>query len=87
MQKGKGMIDFTKCRPVVEPANLLGMQSVSFEDFLQKDIPAQARKKEGLQAIFKDVFPVKSHKEELVLHFVEYRFDEPKYSVEKCRQE
>ncbi|MBA7474589.1 DNA-directed RNA polymerase subunit beta [subsurface metagenome] len=81
------MIDFTKCRPVVEPANLLGMQSVSFEDFLQKDIPAQARKKEGLQAIFKDVFPVKSHKEKLVLDFVEYRFDEPKYSLEKCRQE
>jgi len=81
------MIDFTKSRPMLEPPNLLGMQRVSFEDFLQKDIPAQARKKEGLQAIFKDAFPVKSHKEKLVLDFLEYRFDEPKYSVEKCRQE
>ena len=81
------MTDFTKCRAAVEPANLLGMHRVSFEDFLQENIPALQRQKEGLQAIFQDVFPVKSHEEKLVLHFVEYRFDEPKHSAEKCRQE
>ena len=42
------MIDFAKTRPVLEPPHLLGMQRVSFEDFLQKDIPASERKKEGL---------------------------------------
>ncbi len=83
----KGMIDFTKSRPVVEPPSLLGMQKASFEAFLQKDVPAQERKKKGLQGIFKYAFPVKSHNKKLVLDFVEYRFNEPRYSAEKCKEE
>ena len=81
------MIDFTKSRPVMEAPNLLGMQRTSLEAFLQKNVSPKMRKEEGLQGIFKDVFPVKSHKGKLVLDFVEYRFNEPRYSVEKCKEE
>ena len=83
----EGMIDFTKSKPVVEVPNLLEMQRTSFEAFLQKDVSPKKRKEEGLQGIFKDVFPVESYNGKLVLDFVEYHFNEPRYTVEKCREE
>ena len=86
-RSGEGMIDFTKSKPVVEVPHLLEMQKTSFKAFLQRGVPPKERKKEGLQRLFKDVFPVKSYNGKLVLDFVEYRFDEPRYSVEKCEQE
>ncbi len=81
------MIDFTKSKPVVEVPNLLEIQKTSFETFLQKDVSLKKRKEEGLQRIFKDVFPIQSHNGKLVLDFVEYRFGEPRYPVEKCKGE
>jgi DNA-directed RNA polymerase subunit beta len=84
---GGRMIDFTKSKPVVEVPNLLEMQKTSFEAFLQRDVPLKMKKEEGLQRVFKDVFPVESYNGKLVLDFVEYRFNEPRYSVEKCTQE
>ncbi|MFQ6067170.1 MAG: DNA-directed RNA polymerase subunit beta, partial [bacterium] len=83
----EGMVDFTKSKPVVEVPNLLEMQKTSFEAFLQKNVPLKERKEEGLQGVFKDVFPVESYNGKLVLDFVEYRFNEPRYPVEKCKQE
>ena len=86
-RSGEGMIDFTKSKPIVEVPNLLEMQKTSFEVFLQKDVPPKKRKEEGLQGVFKDVFPVESYNGKLVLDFVEYRFNKPRYPVEKCEQE
>ncbi len=83
-RSGEGIIDFTKSKPVVEVPNLLEMQKTSFEAFLQKDVPPKEKKEEGLQGIFKDVFPVESYNGKLVLDFVEYHFNEPRYTVEKC---
>ncbi|UCG94274.1 MAG: DNA-directed RNA polymerase subunit beta, partial [Candidatus Aerophobus sp.] len=86
-RSGEGIIDFTKSKPVVEVPHLLEMQRTSFEAFLQKDVSPKKRKEEGLQGIFKDVFPVESYNGKLVLDFVEYRFNEPRYTVEKCKRE
>ena len=83
---GNKIIDFTKFKPVVEIPDLLEMQRVSFEKFLQRDISPKQRKKEGLQEIFLDAFPVESYNGKLVLAFVEYRFGKPEYDIEKCEE-
>jgi len=81
------VIDFTKSKPVIEIPDLLETQRVSFETFLQKDIPAKNRKSEGLQEVFKNAFPVQSYNGRLILDFAEYHFNEPKYSMKTCREE
>ena len=80
------IMDFAKFKPIMDIPDLLQMQKISFEDFLQKDIPPDERKNEGLQAVFKDVFPVESYNEKLRLEFVEYRLSKPQYDIEKCKE-
>ena len=72
--------DFGKLQPVIPPPNLIDIQVKSFADFLQKDVAPAKRKNMGLQAIFKDSFPIKSYDGELTLDFVKYEIEEPKMS-------
>ncbi|MBR0196861.1 MAG: DNA-directed RNA polymerase subunit beta [Kiritimatiellae bacterium] len=57
------------------PPNLIAIQTESYEDFLQVDVPANKRENKGLQAIFKEIFPVSSFDGKYVLDFVGYRFE------------
>ncbi len=81
------VMDFTKFKSVAEIPNLLQIQRYSFEDFLQRDVPPQQRKKEGLQKVFVNAFPVESYNQKLILEFVGYRFGESAYDIEKCQEE
>ncbi|MCC5995506.1 MAG: DNA-directed RNA polymerase subunit beta [Oceanicaulis sp.] len=70
---------------VVMP-NLIEVQKHSYDQFLMKDMSASGRPDEGLQAVFKSVFPVKDFSERAVLEFVSYEFEAPKFDVEECIQ-
>ncbi|KAA5801094.1 DNA-directed RNA polymerase subunit beta [Alkalicaulis satelles] len=70
---------------VVMP-NLIEVQKHSYEQFLMKDMSTSGRPDEGLQAVFKSVFPVKDFSERAVLEFVSYEFEAPKFDVEECIQ-
>ncbi|MEM6851444.1 MAG: hypothetical protein AAF527_06935, partial [Pseudomonadota bacterium] len=59
--------------------NLIEVQKNSYDQFLQKDIPAAERRVDGLEAVFKSVFPIKDFSETAVLEYVSYEFEEPKY--------
>ena len=60
--------------------DLIDIQTKSYEDFLQADVVPQKRKNEGLQAIFKEIFPVVSYDGRYKLDFVGYSLDEAKKS-------
>ena len=62
------------------PPNLIAIQTQSYEDFLQMDVPANKRAHKGLQAIFKEIFPVASYDGKYTLDFVGYHFEPPKQS-------
>ena len=66
--------------------DFLEVQLRSFEEFLQKDVPADKRERKGLQAVFQNVFPILDNREENVLEFVEYFIAPSKYSIEECRE-
>ena len=62
------------------PPDLIEIQTKSYEDFLQADVVPQKRENKGLQAIFKEIFPVVSQDARYSLDFVGYNLGEPKKS-------
>src|SRR5213075_2731726 len=66
--------------------NLIEVQRTSYDQFLQLDKPEVGRKDEGLEAVFRQVFPIKDFSESSLLEYVDYHFEEPKYDVEECQQ-
>src|SRR5437773_175917 len=76
--------DFGKIPSIVEIPNLIEVQKRSYETFLQKDASSDRREENGLQAVFKSVFPIADYNDNALLEFDSYHFGDPKYTVEEC---
>jgi len=76
---------FGKIGEVCQMPNLIEVQRSSYEKFLQMDIPASQRLREGLEEAFKTIFPVRDFSERAEVDFVKYELEEPKYDVEECQ--
>tara|TARA_B100000941_G_scaffold289830_1_gene270127 strand:+ start:5524 stop:9456 length:3933 start_codon:yes stop_codon:yes gene_type:complete len=72
---------FGNIEEVIEPPNLIEVQSKSYEDFLQQDIAPSQRMETGLQAVFKEVFPIASYDETIELDFIAYDIEESKITA------
>src|ERR1700709_150545 len=77
---------FGRIPEAVQMPNLIEVQRSSYEQFLQRETRAADRRDEGIEAVFKSVFPIKDFNERAVLEYVSYEFEEPKYDVEECIQ-
>jgi DNA-directed RNA polymerase subunit beta len=77
---------FGRIPEAVQMPNLIEVQRSSYEQFLQREVRPGVRKDEGIEAVFKSVFPIKDFNERAVLEYVSYEFEEPKYDVEECIQ-
>ncbi|MDP3013917.1 MAG: DNA-directed RNA polymerase subunit beta, partial [Candidatus Subteraquimicrobiales bacterium] len=67
---------FSKIPEVLEPPNLIAIQTDSF----------QWLKDKGLVEVFKEASPIKDFTETLILEFGSYRFSDPKYSEAECKE-
>ncbi len=79
-------LNFGKVKTVLDVPYLIEYQKRSFEEFLQKDVPPDKRQNKGLQAAFKDVFPITDYNEMVSLEFINYSIGEPKFSERECLQ-
>ncbi len=80
-------INFGKIPDAIDVPNLIEVQLKSYDDFLQTDLPVSKRKKEGLHAVFSEVFPIESYDEKIKLEFVGYEITEAKMSSLECQRE
>ncbi len=71
---------------VAEMPNLIEVQKSSYDDFLMVKEPAGGRPDQGLQAVFKSVFPISDFSGRSTLDFERYEFEPPKYDVDECQQ-
>src|SRR3954451_4962010 len=80
-------IHFGSIKEAIEPPNLIEVRRNSYVDFLQKDVPFAKRKAYGLEAVFKEVFPIESYDEKAVLDFSHYESGEPNLRVLEAQRE
>ncbi len=78
---------FGKIREVIDPPNLIEVQLNSYVEFLQTNVSLSKRKEMGLQAVFKEVFPIESYDEKVTLDFVSYDIGDPKLSIREAMRE
>ncbi|MCP4913637.1 MAG: DNA-directed RNA polymerase subunit beta [Oligoflexia bacterium] len=78
--------NFSSVPSVLETPPLMKLQTASYDEFLQKDVPPAKRKDVGLQAVFNSVFPIFDFNKTVSLEFVSYALEQPKYTVKECRQ-
>ncbi|MBS0244161.1 MAG: DNA-directed RNA polymerase subunit beta, partial [Proteobacteria bacterium] len=71
---------------VAEMPNLIEVQKSSYDDFLMVKEPHGGRPDQGLQAVFRSVFPISDFSGKSTLEFVRYEFEPPKFDVDECQQ-
>lgn len=67
---------YSKISSSLELPPLVEIQTSSFDWFI----------KEGIKEVFEDIYPIKNQNINLVLEFVDYRFDQPKYTTRECKE-
>ena len=79
--------NFGKLKDVIDLPNMIEVQLASYVQFLQSQTDSAKRKHIGLQAVFKEVFPIESYDGQFTLDFVKYDVSEPKMSPIECIRE
>jgi len=77
---------FGRIAEVATMPNLIEVQKISYDHFLQTGTRLKDRTDHGLQEVFKSVFPIRDFSDRAQLEFVDYALEEPKYDVEECQQ-
>ncbi len=70
----------------IEMPNLIEIQRSSYEHFLQMHVSSSERQGEGLDAVFRSVFPIKDFSDRATLEYVSYEFEPPKFDTQECLQ-
>ena len=77
---------FQKIDNIAEMPNLIDIQRLSYELFLQKNDLPEKRLNKGLENVFKGVFPIHDYSESSTIEYISYSFDEPKFDTNECIQ-
>ena len=78
--------NFGRVQDAVEIPDLVAVQRKSYDCFLQKDVAPTKRKCSGLEAIFRETFPIESYDKKKVLEYLYYELERPHYTPLQCRQ-
>lgn len=85
MQKKK-IRDFSKINDTFVLPGLLDVQVESYAHFLQKNASLEQRKDQGLEEVFREVFPLESYDGQIRLEYITYSFGKEKYSKDECQR-
>ena len=77
---------FGRVQEILDVPNLVELQTRSYADFLQADVPYGERRNVGLEAILREIYPIKSFNGELSLEYVGYELGRPRYTPDECRR-
>lgn len=70
----------------LEIPGLTELQTKSYDAFLQEDAAPDKRKNQGLESVFREIFPIESYDKTVSLEYLRYELGKPRYTPEECRQ-
>ena len=76
---------FGQFRAPLAVPNLTDIQTASYAEFLQVDVPFNQREDKGLEAILRETFPVWSFDKTVSLEYLGYELGRPRYTADECR--
>ncbi|MDY7011345.1 MAG: DNA-directed RNA polymerase subunit beta [Planctomycetota bacterium] len=77
--------DFSKVGDSAPIPNLIDIQKVSYDRFLQAGMSPAKRVNEGLEALLREIFPIVSYDGQMQLDYLDYNLSEPRYNAQECR--
>ncbi|MBN2293705.1 MAG: DNA-directed RNA polymerase subunit beta [Pirellulales bacterium] len=77
---------FGSLRPPHITPDLTQIQTASYDEFLQFDVPWQKREDKGIEGVLREIFPIESYDKSLRLEYVRYELGKPRYEPDECRQ-
>jgi DNA-directed RNA polymerase subunit beta len=77
---------FGKMQDAVKIPNLVAVQRDSYAKFLQRDVAPTKRADMGLEALFREIFPIESYDKKMTLEYLCYELEKPHYTPLECRQ-
>jgi DNA-directed RNA polymerase subunit beta len=82
----KEIRNFGKLGDAMPIPNLIAIQVDSYKRFLQADTSTEKRTPTGLEGLLREVFPITSYDENIVLEYLDYSLGKPRYTTDECRQ-
>lgn len=76
---------FAKLKEVYDLPNLLDVQLEAYREFLQMDVPSKEKKRQGLQEVFEEIFPIENANRTIKLEFISYSLGKPKYNISESK--
>jgi len=76
---------FGSFQSIIDVPNLTEIQTKSFDDFLQPDVPFNCRDGHGLESILGETFPIHSYDKTMALEYLGYELGRPRYTSDECR--
>ena len=77
---------FGSIADVVEVPDLVAVQRVSYDRFLQREQSPAERANAGLEGLFREIFPIESYDKKMVLEYLSFELEKPHYTPTECRQ-
>jgi DNA-directed RNA polymerase subunit beta len=78
--------NFGKRGDAVEVPDLIEVQLKSYHRFLQDEVAPENRTDSGLEALFREIFPIVSYDKTMELEYLGYELEKPRYTIEQCRE-
>ncbi|MDQ7778730.1 MAG: DNA-directed RNA polymerase subunit beta, partial [Planctomycetota bacterium] len=78
--------NFSKVPDVLDFPSMVQTQWQSYDRFLQAEISPHRRQNVGLEAILREIFPIKNREGTVSLEYVKYDLGQPRYTPAECRQ-
>lgn len=84
--KDINILDFSKFKDDFELPNLLDIQLEAYAQFLQRYTAPEKRHDQGLEEVFREVFPLESYDGQIKLEYISYTLGKEKYSSSECKR-
>jgi len=78
--------NFGRVHDAVEIPDLVAIQRKSYDNFLQNDVAPTKRKDAGLEALFRETFPIESYDKKMIMEYLSYELEKPHYTPTQCCQ-